>query len=156
MPIILQLLLVFTLKLFSVEFDFSNPSDEDTKKIEAPKAKIELKKEKGFENLGYGYRTNSSDVKSDFTGKAYYKMPVDQNEDSSAYITAGAKVHRSSMKIKELSFENRQHASAQIGFNRDFDTKENPKSIKLEVAQPVYDNKNKRSPTVEMSYDVKF
>lgn len=151
MIFILNLLLSFCLNLYP---DY--PEEEEISspivKLQSPNIPMTLKKEKFVTNLGYGYRSNSSNIKSQFAGKAFYKMPVDENLFSSSYITAGAKVHRQSMKLKELAFENQMKASAQIGFNKEIDSK----SLHLEINQPLYDNKKEFSPILEMSYDIKF
>jgi hypothetical protein len=151
MIIILKLLLIYCFNL-SADVELEEEVSPTTVSLQAPNIPMTFKKEKVATNLGYGYRSNSSVIKSEFAGKAFYKMAVDQNSSSSSYITAGAKVHRQSMKLKELAFENQMKASAQIGFNQELDSK----SLHLEINQPIYDNKKQFSPILEMSYDVKF
>lgn len=137
---------------------FSFTEDVATiEKLEKPEFKLIEKKENRLKDIGYGYWSSSSTYRSNFSGKAFYKFPIEENSSSGSYLTAGAKINRSSMKLKELSFEDEMKAAAQIGWNKEISTDPNEsKKLQLELAQPVYDMKKSYKPSVEVSYDVKF
>ena len=129
---------------------------ETVEKIEAPRFKVIAKKETTTSPVSYGYRYSSTDLKSSFSGQAYYKMPLQKTRSPSTFVTAGAKIHNSSIKIKELKSEDEQRAMAQIGFNKEISSSQDQRMIRLEIAQPLYDNKNDFLPVIEMTYDWKF
>jgi hypothetical protein len=156
MFIIFQFLLAIILNVFAFEEDEDSLSTNPSK-LENPGLKFYEKKPESPNNLGYGYRANSSTYRDEFSGKAFYRMPILKQNRSDAFITAGAKVDRSKIHLKDLSSENQTKASAHIGFNRELSSlQEKPRSIHLEIDQPVYDDKGQFSPSVEMSYDLKF
>lgn len=129
---------------------------ETVEKIQQPRFKVIAKKEEGSSSLSYGYRHSSTDLKSSFSGQAYYKMPLQKTRSPSTFVTAGAKIHNSSIKIKELKSEDEQRAMAQLGFNKEISSSHDQRLIRLEIAQPLYDNKNDFYPVIEMLYDWKF
>jgi hypothetical protein len=134
----------------------SKSSTEDFKKV--PKnVMLEEKKSSPFQNVGFGYSSETSTVNEGFSGKAFYKMPVQSKEVQKQYVTAGAKVASSKMILSEFSDQDQMMALAQIGYNLEIGGKEeNKKTLHLQFAQPVYDTQSQFSPLVELSYDVKF
>ena len=156
MLIVFQLLFVLVAKVLFSSEDFMNRNIKE-EKIEEPSFKKIDQPKKSIKKYDYGYRSTSSTYRSEFSGKAYYKMPIENSEAPDAFFTAGAKVKNSSMKLKELSHENETKAYANFGFHKEIQSEtDNHKKIHLEFAQPVYDNKNEFKPSVELSYDIKF
>ncbi len=107
--------------------------------------------------LGYGYRYNSSPVRFGFSGRAFYKLVLSKDSDVETSFTAGAKIDHTSMKIKELKFDDQTQAFMHLGINRQIDPDSvNPKSIHLELAPPLYDNQRRFGTSLELSYRARF
>jgi hypothetical protein len=155
MLIVLQLIFnLFYGFLFSEE-EWNNSKEKETI-VEQPAYRLSKKEEK-VEKIDYGYRATSSDYRTEFSGKAFYKVPIQKSKRSDTFITAGAKIQNSSMKLKELSFDDRSQAFAHLGLNKQIqDNVDANRSIQIEIAQPLYDDRKDFLPVLEISYDIKF